>query len=262
MNKENKRGIALINLVIMVVITILIIFVGIFFIFINKNKEKEENSTNNIQINEIEKNTTNEEQLNIVNENSETQIEVEKEKNYEIIDENQLLNWDTVVVKGKGLQDSGDYYVDELVNNFTANFNDKASNVMSKYPNSTYEDKVYFSKLDDSGIAASGLTNVMMRYDKDKDLITCFDIDVYTADEFYLNNIQLAGLKNSEIESLLGKPFADVTNDAGTTYHVYRFNGGYILIHVFMKTRYIKVVKSDYASIEPELYQLISQTPN
>lgn len=227
---KKEKGITLIMIIIIIVVALLLVATGVMILNKKSTKTIEDNDLNSNQ--SIIENTQQEE---LTKEN-------EEEKNYEIVDETQMFNWVSIDVKGKGLQDSGMSYDDPLVNNFSANINSKASEIMKQYPNSAYGNKVYFSKLDNIG-SASILSNVEMDYDQEKDNISCFYFDIYTADEFYINDFQLVGLKSSKLKEKLGEPYA-IVND----YYVYRYNNGYILINFLITTRYVQIVKNEYTS--------------
>lgn len=252
---KKEKGISLMGLLLIIIFIVIIGVVCINFIVNNDKNHNMVVQNNSETYTTLELNVINQEQNNTV----ETNNIVEEKADYEIIDQNQMLDWDSISVKGKGFLTKEDIWsYDELVDNFAASFEDKASSIINKYPNSVYEDRVYFSKLDEDGKADS-LTDVTMCYDSEKDIITAFDLDIYTADEFYLNDIQLAGLKTFEIKEKLGEPYARINIDTNSPSMIYRYNDGYILINVLMKTRYIQIVRNDYVDSIPKINKFVEK---
>lgn len=209
--------------------------------------KNDENQTDEKETDESES-----ESIQPENESVETEEGTAEEQWYEIVNESQMLAWDNVTVRGAGLQkDNGYGYEDEKVNNFTASINDSASKVMSTYPCGTYEDRVTFCKVDEHGYAKHS-SHVEMYYDKDIDKIKMFTIDMYTSDEFYINDVQLHGLSKSEVKEKLGEPYAIIDGCL-----VWKYNDGYIMISFLMNASHVYVVNENYTESHETLHKFL-----
>lgn len=230
----------------------------------SKKEDTKVESTVENNENKTDEKETDESESESIQTESDTGAESEESQEEEwitIVDENQMFDWTNVTVKGSGLQEDNGYgWEDEKVNNFTASINDAASKVMSTYPCGTYEDRVTFCKVDEYGRAKHS-SNVEMYYDKDADKIKKFSIEMYTSNEFYLNDIQLAEVRKPDISEKLGEPYVilkDLESSSYNEYYVWRYNGGYIMINFMIKARYVYVIQNEYTDTSPLLSEFLA----
>ena len=221
----------------------------------SKKEDTKVESTVENDENQTDEKETDESESESIQTESDTGAESEESQEEEwitIVDENQMFDWTNVTVKGSGLQEDNGYgWEDEKVNNFTASINDAASKVMNTYPCGTNGDKVIFCKVDEYGYAKHN-SQVNMYYDKDVDKIKMFTIDMYTSDEFYINDVQLKGLKKSEVKEKLGEPYAIIDGCL-----VWKYNGGYIMISFLMNASHVYVINENYTESHETLHKFL-----